>query len=205
MFNTHLHAVSPLGLADLPAMQAHLKRLDEIDRVQRFAQPASDQVIDRYLEHLNFLRDVFYGAHAETDDAQRPLVGLCHLALSANGRLAEIGVSVDADCRRRGIAKRLLERATLHAINLGVDEVVMYFLPYNTGLIELARQHGMSVTVGNGDGIARLAALSPSPVSVAAEWAATVGELTERSMRHLSEGACEASAAVRRLAVGEAG
>ena len=205
MFNTHLHVVSPLGLADLPAMQAHLKRLDEIDRVQRFAQPASDQVIDRYLEHLNFLHDAFYGAHADTDDPQRPLVGLCHLALSPNGRFAEIGVSVDAACRRHGIAKRLLERATLHAINLGVEEVVMYFLPYNTSLIELARRHGMSVSVGNGDGIARLARLSPSPVSVAAEWAATMGELTERSVRHLSEGACEASATVKRLALGEAG
>ena len=203
MFATHLHVVSPLGLADLPAMQAHLKRLDEIDRVQRFAQPASDLVIDRYLEHLNFLRDVFYGAHADTDDSSRPLIGLCHLALSANGRWAEIGVSVDADFRRQGIARQLLERATLHAINFGVEEVVMYFLPYNTGLIELARRHGMSISVGNGDGIARLAALSPNPVSVAAEWAATLGELTERSVRHWSEGACEASSAVKRLALGE--
>lgn len=204
MFTTHLHTVSPLGLADLPAMQAHLKRLDDIDRVQRFAQPASDAVIDRYLEHLNFLRDVFYGAYAEGNDPQRALIGLCHLALSNNARWAEIGVSVDRACRRQGIARLLLERATLHAINLGVEEVVMYFLPYNTGLIELARRHGMSVTVGAGEGIARLAALSPSPVSVAAEWAATMGELTERSVRHMSEGACEASAAVKRLAMGEA-
>ncbi len=192
-----LPVVTLLGGDDLPAMRAHLLRLDDIDRVQRFAQPACDEVVDRYLSSINFKRDPQYGVFADHIEGRR-LIGLCHLAISPQGHLAEIGVSVDADCRRRGIAGALLERAMLHAGNLGVGEVVMYFLPYNTGLIELARHHGMRLSVGNGEGIARVASIQASPASVAAEWIAAMGDLTERSMRHLAEGACESSDAWRR-------
>ncbi|QNM94755.1 GNAT family N-acetyltransferase [Chitinimonas koreensis] len=160
--------VGLLSRADLPAMRAHLLRLDAADRVQRFAQPAEDAVIERYLERLDFGRDAFYGVHA-TVDGERRLIGLTQLAVEPGGRIAEIGVSVDADRRRQGVAGRMLARAVLHARNLGVAEVVMYFLPYNTELIELARALGMKLGVGDGQGIARLAPAAPDAASFACE------------------------------------
>lgn len=184
-----------LSRAHLPAMHAHLLRLDDIDRVQRFAQPASDAVIEGYLTRLDFNRDAHYGMWT-TSDCTSKLVGLTHLAIDSQGCFAEIGVSVDRDYRRQGLASRMLERAILHARNAGVDEVVMYFLPYNTELIELARRLGMRISVGNGEGIARLLPGLPSLVSLANELLATWGEVAAASLNDWSGGTVSASRSV---------
>jgi GNAT superfamily N-acetyltransferase len=197
-----LSLVTPLSRADLPAMRAHLLRLDDIDRVQRFGQPAADEVIDRYLCSIGFERDVHYGIYAGAAD-QSALVGLCHLAVSPSGNAAEIGVSVDDTYRRLGVASRLLERAILHASNLGVADLCMYFLPYNKGLIELARSHGMSIGLGQGEGIARLRTPEASVATVTAEMLESFSQLTQRSVQHIAEGAVETAAEFRRAVVGE--
>ncbi|WP_051319196.1 GNAT family N-acetyltransferase [Chitinimonas koreensis] len=195
--------VGLLSRADLPAMRAHLLRLDAADRVQRFAQPAEDAVIERYLERLDFGRDAFYGVHA-TVDGERRLIGLTQLAVEPGGRIAEIGVSVDADRRRQGVAGRMLARAVLHARNLGVAEVVMYFLPYNTELIELARALGMKLGVGDGQGIARLAPAAPDAASFACEMVENWGAAAERGLRGWSEGALAASQGLAHALRGDA-
>jgi len=197
-----LPLVSQLGPADVSTMQQHLLRLDDIDRVQRFGQPAADEVITRYLAGLDFERDAHYGVFAD-GEVEPLLIGLCHLAIAPHGGFGEIGVSVDAGFRRLGVASRLLERAILHASNLGVAELCMYFLPYNKGLIELARSHGMRIALGQGEGIARLATPQASAATVAAEVLESFSQLAARSVRHLAEGASEASDDIRRVMTGD--
>ncbi|GAB3247527.1 GNAT family N-acetyltransferase [Chitinimonas naiadis] len=197
--NPDLLLVSQLHEVDAGAMLAHLLRLNEVDRTQRFAQAVSDRVIEDYVARLDYARDSHYGVWAASDEG-RALIGLTHLAVDPQRRVAEIGVSVEEGYRRRGIAGRMLKRAILHARNDGVAEVVMYFLPYNTELIELARTQGMRLSVGNGEGIARLAAHGPSAGSLTAEWLETLGELTTRSLQHLAEGSSEAGERLKRAA-----
>lgn len=186
---TDLLLVCQLHRSDAPAMLEHLLSLGEADRIQRFNQRCGDAAIEHYVAGLEYERDAHYGVWLP--ERQR-LIGLTHLAIDRQYRFGEIGVSVEAAFRRRGVASRMLRRAILHACNHGVAEVVMYFLPYNTELIELARRQGMRMSVGNGEGIARLAAREPSAGSVAAEWLETMGELTTRSLQHLAEGSSEA-------------
>lgn len=174
---------SVLQASHLPAMQAHLLRLCDTDRVQRFAQPASDEVILAYLRRLNFQRDAHYGVW-ENAGLLPQLVGLTHLAVDPTLGLAEIGVSVDAGYRRQGLAGQMLERAILHARNLGIVEVVMYFLPYNTELMELARRLGMRLSVGHGDGIARLQPGEANLDSLSREWLADWQDNTQRSLHN---------------------
>ncbi|HEY9102677.1 GNAT family N-acetyltransferase [Chitinimonas sp.] len=186
---TELFLVSQLHRSDAPAMLEHLLGLGEADRTQRFNQSCGTAAIEHYVAGLEYDRDAHYGVWLP--ERQR-LIGLTHLAIDSQYRFAEIGVSVDAGFRRRGVASRMLKRAILHACNHGVAEVVMYFLPYNTELIELARRQGMRLSVGNGEGIARLAAREPSVGSLAAEWLESMGELTTRSLQHLADGSSEA-------------
>lgn len=199
-----LHATAVrLSAVHLPAMRAHLLRLNEHDRYQRFAHAATDALIEQYLAKLDFDRDAHFGIWSSpAEEAEPRLAALAHMAIDRIGGIAEVGVSVDANERRQGLATRLLHRSVLHARNLCLGEVAMYFLPYNRELIELARSLGMRLSASDGLGMARLWPQPPDAGSVGAEvleaWASAAG----KSVAHVSEGAAETAAGIRR-ALGE--
>ncbi|WP_269533215.1 GNAT family N-acetyltransferase [Chitinimonas sp. BJYL2] len=145
--------VSRLYRSDLAAIHTHFLKLNEADRSQRFGLAASDAAIAAYVDGLRFDQDAFFGVWDEQDDS---LLGFTHLAISPVNRYAEIGVSVHAAARRRGLGSAMLDQAIDYALRLELTEVVMCFQPYNTELMQLARTHGMRLSVGNGEGLARL-------------------------------------------------
>jgi hypothetical protein len=59
--------------------------------------------------------------------------------------MAEFGVSVLAQARRRGFGKRLFEHATLHARNRGVGALFIHALSENTAMLKIARDAGARV------------------------------------------------------------
>jgi len=195
-----LSAISVISLQarDRPLILQHLLGLDDDDRVQRFIQYANDHIISSYVQRLDFVRDMHFGVYSAD---QSRLIGLTHLAIDPKRRCAEIGVSVERDMRRRGLASQMLTRAILRARNLGVTEVVMYFMPYNTGLIELAKRHGMSLTVGRGEGIARLRQPAPGADSLTEELVAQWTAASEHSVQQLSMSALAASLSLQRAMV----
>lgn len=182
----------------LPALQAHLLRLSDGDRVQRFAQPAADEVVQAYLRSLDFERDAHYGMWDQAGLTPQ-LLAHTHLAIDARQLRAEIGISVDAGQRRRGIASTMLRRALLHARNLGLDEVVMYFLPYNTELIELARHLGMRLSLGQGEGMARFNPPRPNMGSLGAELMANWSEAAGSGLLSWAGQTAEASGTLCQL------
>ncbi|MDK2126217.1 GNAT family N-acetyltransferase [Parachitinimonas caeni] len=191
--------VIPLGPRDRGSILEHLLALNTEDRGMRFGQSVDDQAIERYVAQLDFARDAFYGVYQRNAEKET-LVACLQLAIDRHAKHGEIGVSVDAAFRRKGIAGRMLERATLHASNIGLSEVVMYFMPYNSGLIELAKRCGMSLSVGNGEGIARLANLRPTPASVANELAEVWGVAADAVIRDAASGLVESTQNLRRYA-----
>ncbi|QDQ28391.1 GNAT family N-acetyltransferase [Chitinimonas arctica] len=198
MPNSEANLVCRLQLADLPAIQAHLLALDGTDRLQRFSSPASDETIVAYVRRLDFTQDALFGVWREID-CRLVLAGLTHLAIDPANRMAELGVSVATDQRRRGIAGRMLQRAILHARNVGVEEVAMYFLPYNTELIELAKTLSMKLSAGEGQGTAKLRPATADFVSFAGEMVESWSELAGRSLRDWSGGTLAASETLKRL------
>lgn len=196
--------LSQLTEADRAAMLDHLLRLDTDDRTQRFSYRASDEVVQAYIARLDFVRDAHFGIWAPAD-AGGGLVALTHLAFDAGQQPAEVGVSVDAAWRRNGLATRLLRRAILHARNRGVTDVVMYFLPYNTELSELARHLGMSLSLGEGSGIARLQGTPPDFASVGEELFESWAALTSKQFANWSAGAVDTSQTLRRGIASAAG
>jgi GNAT superfamily N-acetyltransferase len=111
-----------------------------------------------YLARLDFERDAMF---AVSDDHLR-LAGAAHLARA--GAHAELGISVLAGVRGRGIGGALLARAHMHARNWGVRTLFMHCLAENAAIMHLARKQGMQVVAVAGEADARLA-LPPADAS----------------------------------------
>jgi RimJ/RimL family protein N-acetyltransferase len=134
----------------------HFLTLEDDDRHLRFGSPTSDEVIQRYVENLDFSRDALFGIFNDALD----LVGIAHLAYvptaKDGGRSAEFGVSVLHDSRHRGLGAALLARATVHARNTHIDTLFVHCLAKNKAMMHLAQKLGMRVEFAYGDADAYL-------------------------------------------------
>ena len=130
----------------------HLLLLPADDRRLRFGQHIRDDVVRDYVGHIDFECDRVFGVHA----ADLALVGVAHLALDPAQQIAELGLSVDPACRGKGHGFALLQRAVLHAANLGYRVLFMYCLAENRIMMHLARKAGLTLVVEYGETDARL-------------------------------------------------
>lgn len=106
-----------------PALRRHLLALVADDRYGRFGMVAPDALIDAYVAGIDFRSDVCVVA----SDASGRCCGLIHLALFDG--VAELGLSVQADCRCRGLGQQLLAAALQHARFRGVAEIHLATAP----------------------------------------------------------------------------
>lgn len=144
-----VHRLNPLHREDIAR---HLLLLPADDRRLRFGQHIRDEAVCDYVERIDFERDRVFGVHAP----DLALVGVAHLALDTGQKFAELGVSVDPACRGKGYGFALLQRAVLHAANLGYRILFMYCLAENRIMMHLARKAGLSLVVEYGETEARL-------------------------------------------------
>jgi len=120
---------------------AHLTALDPSDRYLRFGYAATDEQIRRYVDQLNFERDMLFGIF----NRRLHLIAMAHLAFSVDPQLrtcAEFGVSVATASRGKGYGSRLFERAVVHARNEGVSQLFIHALSENTAMLKIARNAG---------------------------------------------------------------
>jgi len=130
----------------------HLLLLPAEDRRLRFGQHIRDEAVRDYVGAIDFECDRVFGVHAP----DLTLVGVAHLALDAAQQVAELGLSVDPACRVKGHGYALLQRAVLHAANLGYRVLFMYCLAENRIMMHLARKAGLTLVVEFGETDARL-------------------------------------------------
>jgi len=130
----------------------HLLQLPAEDRRLRFGQAISDAAVRSYVAGIDFARDSVFGIHGAALD----LVGVAHLALDPGPQVAELGLSVDPSARTRGYGYALLQRAVLHAANLGYRALFMYCLAENAIMMHLAQKAGLTVVIERGEADARL-------------------------------------------------
>jgi RimJ/RimL family protein N-acetyltransferase len=145
-----VHRLNPRHRDDIVR---HLLLLPADDRRLRFGQHIRDESVRDYVERIDFERDRVFGVHAPDLD----LVGVAHLALDPVAQLAELGLSVDPTCRGKGYGFALLQRAVLHAANLGYRVLFMVCLAENRIMMHLARKAGLTLVVEYGETDARLA------------------------------------------------
>lgn len=122
----------------------HLLALPDQDRYLRFGYAASDEQIKRYVDGIDFDRDLVLGIH----DRRLELTAMAHLAFSVAPdckSCAEFGVSVLPRARGRGYGSRLFDRAAVHACNEGVELFFIHALSENTVMLRIARAAGAKV------------------------------------------------------------
>jgi GNAT superfamily N-acetyltransferase len=134
--NIHVRELSRL---DRTAMEQHFLALDAEDRRLRFGIGLLDAAVLDYVARIDFDRDAAFGVY----DDDLLLLGVAHLARGR--RHAELGVSVLAGQRGRGIGGALLHRAHLHARNWGERALFMHCLAENRAMMHLARRQGMAI------------------------------------------------------------
>ncbi len=128
-----------------PLLADHLLSLSTEDRHLRFGRALSDDAVRKYVNGIDFARDVVF----VVTDSDLSFVGAAHLA--RQDKHAEIGVSVQRASRGRGIGSALLQRATVHAQNWGVRVLFMNCLVENAAMMHLARKQGLKIAVSSAD------------------------------------------------------
>ncbi|MGQ0547534.1 MAG: GNAT family N-acetyltransferase [Betaproteobacteria bacterium] len=137
--------IRELSRLERDALERHFLLLEAEDRRLRFGVPLADGALREYVRRIDFERDAVFGV---SNDALE-LVGAGHLA-RADGH-AELGVSVLAAQRGRGIGGALLGRAHLHARNWGVRALFVHCLSENAAMMRLARRQDMEVVAEAGE------------------------------------------------------
>ena len=147
----------------------HLLLLNEGDRRLRFGTQTSNEVIERYIECLDFTKDKLFGHF----DALLNLTGIAHLAylpiVNEQSEAAEFGVSVLPKGRGQGIGTALLARASIHARNTGIKTLLVHCLANNKAMMHIARKAGMHVELAYGDADAHLRLLPANHTTIVEE------------------------------------
>jgi RimJ/RimL family protein N-acetyltransferase len=157
--------VQKLVAVQRPELLSHLLGLSAADRRLRFGALMQDEAVAHYVEGIDFARDKLFGIFG----LDLHLVGMAHLALDRAQRFAELGLSVDADERGKGFGFALLQRAKLHAVNLGFRTLFMYCLSENKTMVHLARKAGLKVATEQGAVDAHLRLDPPNYGAIAQE------------------------------------
>jgi GNAT superfamily N-acetyltransferase len=145
--------VKVLSERDRRALMMHFLGLNEHDRLLRFGSAMPDELITRYVQKMNFSRDVMLGIY----DDRKNLAGVGHLAyvpretiaavadVTAKGRVAELALSVLVAMRGFGIASRLFERAIICCRTAEIDILYMHCLVSNDPIMHIAKKAGMKI------------------------------------------------------------
>jgi GNAT superfamily N-acetyltransferase len=167
--------VKQLGPHDRRRMLRHFQKLEAQDRVLRFGLRMSDEQIARYVEQIDFKRDVVYGVYSR----KFKLLAVGHLAFASASShapgatekesVAEFGVSVLRSARGLGIGSKLFQRAAIHCRNSDVDTLYMQCLSTNKVMMHIARKAGMEIVREQGEADAHLRLLPPDPASILQE------------------------------------
>ncbi len=147
----------------------HLLLLNEEDRRLRFSTQTPDEVIQHYVEGLDFNKDTVFGSF----DSQLSLIGMAHLAYlpktKGKPQAAEFGVSVLPGGRGQGIGTALLARASVHSRNTRIETLFVHCLANNRAMMHLAQKAGMRVEYAYGDADACLKLLPANPGTIVEE------------------------------------
>lgn len=130
----------------------HLLQLPAEDRRLRFGRSIRDEGVREYAAGIDFERDRVFGVLGPALE----LIGVAHLALDPQSKVAELGLSVDPTRRVKGYGFALLRRSLLHAANLGYRVMFMYCLAENRIMMHLAQKAGLTVVIEGGEADARL-------------------------------------------------
>ena len=132
------------------ALLIHFLALPVKDRSMRFGTALAPSALAGYVDRIDFSRGAVFGVQ---DDGSM-LVGVAHVAFEDD--IAEVGLSVLPNHRRRGFGTALFARAVAHARHSCISRLIMHFLWSNAPIMRIARRFRMNVVASAGDATASL-------------------------------------------------
>jgi GNAT superfamily N-acetyltransferase len=132
------------------ALLIHFLALPVKDRSMRFGTALAPSALAGYVDRIDFCHGAVFGVQ---DDGSM-LVGVAHVAFEDD--IAEVGLSVLPNHRRRGFGTALFARAVAHARNSCISRLIMHFLWSNAPIMRIARRFRMNVVASAGDATAKL-------------------------------------------------
>jgi RimJ/RimL family protein N-acetyltransferase len=169
--------VKELHERDRRRMLRHFLGLEKSDRLLRFGTQLPDELVEAYVNKIDFSRDVVYGVYNRVFK----LVAVGHLAFAPKDKapaknivttkelVAEFGVSVERSMRGMGVGSKMFERAAIHCRNSDVDSMYMHCLSSNQTMMHIAKKAGMQIQRDYGEADAYLKLPPPNPASVLQE------------------------------------
>lgn len=169
--------VKELHERDRRRVLKHFLALEKKDRLLRFGSQLPDELVEAYVNKIDFSRDIMYGVYNRVF----ALVAVGHLAFApkeaapakhvatTKDRVAEFGVSVAPSMRGMGVGSKLFERAAIHCRNNDVDTLYMHCLSSNQTMMHIAKKAGMAIQRDYGEADAYLTLPPPNPASVMQE------------------------------------
>ena len=122
-----------LHKSELHLYAAHLKRLGPDDRRLRFSIQAKDDWIDRYVGNINMEKD-----RIKVIFDHGKVVAAIHIGVAND--LAEVGVSVEKEYRKKGWGHLLFEAATTWCRNKGITRMETVCLGENKWMVNKVRE-----------------------------------------------------------------
>lgn len=147
-----------LGWGDAGALCDHLLRLHPDDRRARFAHPASDRRIERYVREIDWSRSLVVGWHE--DGVLRAAVQAHWPDVAWLDGNAELAVSVERAWQRRGIASALVPLTALSARTRRLPGLYLTAQTDNEAVRRLSRRLGTPLR-REGDGVEGFMPLDP--------------------------------------------
>jgi GNAT superfamily N-acetyltransferase len=135
---------------DRPGLCAHYLALAAEDRRLRFGLQVTDEFIEKFVERVDFGRDVVFGVCSGSGR----WLGIGHL-VPGNGA-AELGLSVLPEARGKGLGAAIFRFAVAHAARNGVRRLFMHFLTRNKAILSIARSARMAIESEAGESDAHL-------------------------------------------------
>ena len=129
-----------LNASHQPALLAHFLALSERDSYLRFGGRLSTLAIEDYTRRIDYATSTVLGVFGD----ELELLGVAHLC--PQERVVELGISVLAAHRRRGLGSLLLHRALGHARLIGARRLFMHCLAENAPLMRLAVAAGAAIS-----------------------------------------------------------
>ena len=159
--------IRKLWPTDRPALRAHLLRLDESTRRERFGGGVSDEFLRHYADTAFRFDSVIYGAFV--DDTLRAATEMRNLADFWSPE-AEAAFSVEAEWQDEGLGTRLMNRILMVAQNRSIQKLYMVCLKENQRMRHLAEKYDARMSVEHGEASGTMTPGHPTPSSLFEEW-----------------------------------
>lgn len=165
--------IKELRERDRRRMLRHFLQIEGRDRLLRFGSHLSDEQVTKYVNGIDFDRDLVFGVYNRVFR----IVAVGHLAfadadregVTDKDRVAEFGVSVLKTARGLGIGSKLFERAAIVCRNHDIDTLYMHCLSSNQIMMHIAKKAGMAIHRDYGEADAYLKLGPANPASVLQE------------------------------------